>query len=83
MQACHYEAEQVAAWQATEVIKGIESCFREQPASDDESEPVGDSKLRRPADATTEAFDSGEAADDLPFVSYQKRRWKAAVTLWR
>ena len=26
-------------------------------------------KLRGPADATTEAFDSGEAADNLPFVS--------------
>ena len=39
--------------------------MQEQPAPDDESEGVGDTKLRGPADATTEAFGSGEAADNI------------------
>ncbi len=69
VQTCHYDVEEVATWRATEVNKAIANCFQEQPAPTDESEAVGDTKLRGPADATTEAFDSGEAADNLPFVS--------------
>ena len=36
---------------------------------DDEDEGIGDTKYRGPADATTGAFESGEAVENLPFVS--------------
>ena len=49
--------------------KTITRCFQEQQAHDEEEEGIGDTKLRGPADATSGAFDSGEAADNLPFVS--------------
>ena len=73
MEACVavvlYCTVEVATWRSTEVIKGIVKCFQEQPAPDDDEENVGDTKLRGPADATTEAIDAGEAADNLPFIS--------------
>ena len=70
VQSCHYDAEQGAKRQATEVIDGIVNCFQTQPEPGDRGELVGVSKVRGIADATTEAFDNGEAAVNLPFVSF-------------
>ena len=69
VQSCQYDAEEVAKWSPTEVSKTITQCFQEQEAHDEGEESIGDTKLRGPADATSGAFDSGEAADNLPFVS--------------
>ena len=69
VQSCQYDAEEVAKWSPTEVSKTITQCFQEQEAHDEGEELIGDTKLRGPADATSDAFDSGEAADNLPFVS--------------
>ena len=69
VQSCQYDAEEVANWSPTEVSKTITQCFQEQEAHDEGEESIGDTKLRGPADATSGAFDSGEAADNLPFVS--------------
>ena len=69
VQSCQYDAEEVAKWRPTEVSKTITQCFQEQQAHDEGEESIGDTKLRGPADATSGAFDSGEAADNLPFVS--------------
>ena len=69
VQSCQYDAEEVAKWSPTEVSKTITQCFQEQEAHDEEDEIIGDTKLRGPTDATSGAFDSGEAADNLPFVS--------------
>ena len=69
VQSCQYDAEEVAKWKPTEVSKTITECFQQPPTNDEEEEGIGDTKLRGPADATSAAFDSGEAADNLPFVS--------------
>ncbi len=64
-----YESDFVATWKAREVHSTITKTFQEQPADGDADMDLGDTKYRGPADATSDALETGEAKENLPYVS--------------
>ena len=80
VQSCQYDAEEVAKWSPTEVSKTTPQCSQEQQAHDEVEEGIGDKELRKLADATSGAFESGEAAENFPVVLFVHDAFEVLVT---
>ena len=62
-----YDHAEVAKWSARQEIEAITKHFH--ASEKDEEETIGETKLRGPADETEDVQVSGEAAENLPYVS--------------
>ena len=73
VQALKFNEAEVAKWREKQVVETITRCFEEQSAEFaadvDAAGGIGETKYRGPADATSGAQESGEAAENVPYVS--------------